>query len=253
MEEKVQQLIDSIEASKFEETIRLESINENSSILKTKLKKPIKLNPDRHYKAGLRYFTVYNNIVNIDNTNNIFRYNNGSGWKVITLITGAYEITQIDAEIKRQMNDNEAINIIARPEINRLGINITKDGFQVDRNINNTLTNFLGFTNNTTPLSKGYHIAENQAVISDVYTIDLECNIIQGGIINGMEKQIIYDIPSFTVPIGAKIIEQPQNINFFPLNTTLLDEITVRILNQDGNLINIPGEHKFCSLKIMQV
>ena len=39
-------------------------------------------------------------------------------------------------------------------------------------------------------------------------TIDLECNIIQGGIINGEEKQIIYDcIPSFTVPIGAKIIE----------------------------------------------
>ena len=253
MEEKLQQLIDNLESSKFEETIRLESINENSSILRTKLKVPIQLNPDRHYKAGLRYFTVYNNIVNIDNTNNVFRYKKSNVWKTITIISGAYEITQIDAEIKRQLGDDEAINIFARPEINRLGINITKDGFQVDRNTNNTITNFLGFTNNTTPLSKGYHIAENQAVISDVYTIDLECNIIQGGIINGIEKQIIYDIPSFTVPIGAKIIEQPQNINYFPLNTTLLNEITIRILDQDGNLINIPGERKFCSLKIIQV
>ena len=60
-------------------------------------------------------------------------------------------------------------------------------------------------------------------------------------------------MPSFTVPIGAKIIEQPQNINYFPLNTTLLQEITVRILDQDGNLIIIPGERKFCSLKIVQV
>ena len=72
----------------------------------------------------------------------------------------------------------------------------------MDSRLIEILTNFLSFTNNTTPLSKGYHIAENQAVISDVYTIDLECNIIQGGIINGMEKQIIYDIPSFTVPIN---------------------------------------------------
>ena len=120
---------------------------------------------------------------------------------------------------------------------------------QVDRNVNNTLTNFLGFTNNTTLFSKGYYIAKIQAVISDVYIIDLECNINQGGIINGMEKQIIYDIPSFTVPIGAKIIEQPQNI-MFSLNTTLLYEITIKILDQDGNLINIPGENKCCSLNI---
>ena len=45
-----------------------------------------------------------------------------------------------------------------------------------------------------------------------MFTIDLDCNIIQGGIVDGIEKQIIYDIPSFTVPIGAKIIEQPQKL-----------------------------------------
>ena len=47
-----------------------------------------------------------------------------------------------DAEIKRQINDDEANNIVTRPEINRLGINITKDDFQVDRSIKNTLTIF---------------------------------------------------------------------------------------------------------------
>ena len=79
-----------MESSKFEETVRLESINENSSILKTKQRVPIQLDPIRHYKAALRYFTVYNNIVNIVNTNNVFRYNNGSGWNTINLISGAY-------------------------------------------------------------------------------------------------------------------------------------------------------------------
>ena len=191
---------------------------------------------------------MYNHIVNIDNSNNVFRYNNGSGWKDASILPGAYKVKQIDAEIKKPIKDNEAFNIIAQPEINRLGINILKDRFQVDRNHEHSITNFLGFTNNADPLAKGYHLADSSAVISNVHTVDLECNIIRGGVIKGEEKQIIYYIPSFTVPIGYKIIEQPHNINYFPLNTTLLDEITVRILDQGGNLINIPGEKKYCSL-----
>ena len=37
------------------------------------------------------------------------------------------------------------------------------------------------------------------------------------------------------------------------MNTILLHEITVRIVDQDGNLINIPEKRKFCSLKMKQV
>ena len=73
MEEKLQQIINNIEASKFEETIRLESINDDSSILQTKLNVPIKLDPSKHYKVGLRYLSFYNNITNINNTNNVFQ------------------------------------------------------------------------------------------------------------------------------------------------------------------------------------
>ena len=53
------------------------------------------------------------------------------------------------------------VDIAHDPEINRLGINIKKNGFEVDRNVDNSITNFLGFTNNALPLIKGYHIAEN--------------------------------------------------------------------------------------------
>ena len=47
----------------------------------------------------------------------------------------------------------EANNIITQTEINRLGINITKNVFLVDRDNNKTLTKFLGYTNNTASLS----------------------------------------------------------------------------------------------------
>ena len=60
-------------------------------------------------------------------------------------------------------------------------------------------------------------------------------------------------MPSFSVPIGYKIIEQPAKINYFPLNTTTLKNIRIRIIDENGNLLNIPGEKKIASLKILQV
>ena len=264
MEDKLEKIIDSINADKYQETFRLESITKDSHILKTLLKVPINLNPERHYRAGLRYFSVYNFIVNITDKNNVFRYshNSGTNWNSIKLPQGAFEIQQIDEEIKRLMrvknhydstNNSYYINIIAKQGINKIAIDINNSNYRVDRNISNSVTKFFGFNNNTTPLTQGYHIAENQAEITDVFTIDLKCNIIDGGYVRGEKRQIIYDIPSFTVPIGAKIIEQPQIINYFPLNTTLIKEITIEMLDQDGNPLIIPGERKFASLKIEQV
>ena len=49
----------------------------------------------------------------------------------------------------------QIINIIAKQGIN----NIVMD--RVDRNVNNNVTKFFVFNNNITPLSQGYHIAEN--------------------------------------------------------------------------------------------
>ena len=60
MESLIEKMIDNIESSKFMETIRLESIDNNSSILETTLNPPIKLDPTKHYKVGLRYFSMYN-------------------------------------------------------------------------------------------------------------------------------------------------------------------------------------------------
>ena len=264
MESLIEKMIDNIESSKFMETIRLESIDNNSSILETTLNPPIKLDPTKHYKVGLRFFTMYNFITNINNTNNVFRYShdNGTTWNSITLLEGAYEFSQIVAELNRQMkisnhwdlvNDKNFIEIVAKGEINKIVIDISSPNYQLDRNVNNTITEFFGFNKNATVLSQGYNIAENNAQISNVSTIDLECNLITGGIVGGNQKQIIYDMPSFSVPIGYKIIEQPAKINYFPLNTTTLKNIRIRIIDENGNLLNIPGEKKIASLKILQV
>ena len=209
-------------SNKDETTFQLESTTADSHILSDKLGVPYKQKNNRTYKASMLQFTTYNFIVNITTTNNVFRYSNngGSTWKTILYPTpAAVEIDQIDTEIKRRRANNDwdeannkyYINIIARVDINRFAAEITHENYRLDLEVANTITNFFGFNENTTPLAKGYHIADNQAVITTVNLIHLTCDIIDGGYVKGKPRGIIFTIPSFTVPIGAKIIAMPIN------------------------------------------
>jgi hypothetical protein len=97
-------------------------------------------------------------------------------------------------------------------------------------------------------------IADNAMVIISVDTIDITCNLTEGSYINGSQTGVIYDIPSLTVPVGYKIIEYPNKINYFPITTReTIQKIQCELRDQDGNLLKIPSERKFISLKIEPV
>ena len=63
------------------------------------------LDPNKKYEAALLFLDMYNSIQNIiDGKNNAFKYSvdNGSTWKIITIDTGAYELSAINNEIQRK-------------------------------------------------------------------------------------------------------------------------------------------------------
>ena len=258
MEEQLQKLVE-LTSNKWETTIRLQG---TESILKTRLENHIKLNQNRSYKVGLNFFTMFNQIRNIKETNNIFRYFNGTDWKTIKLMPGSYEINQIESEINRQMmsdgdfdvkNSLSYIDIIPRPETNRISANIRGNDYKIDCDSPNNIMFFFGFNQRSEPLEKGDYIAEKQAEIIDIHSIDIGCNLIEGGIVNGKNTNNIYEFPSLTVPIGAKIIERPTTIVYFPLNRYTIDEIVCEIRDENNNLIDLPGEMKMISLHVIQV
>ena len=45
-----------------------------------------------------------------------------------------------------------------------------------------------------------------------------------------------------TVPPGYKIVETPSNVIYLPINTRYLDEVIIKITDQDGNLFNFNRE-----------
>jgi hypothetical protein len=69
------------------------------------LPRPLVLPKNRNFEAALIYFATDNYLVNIDENNQRFIYSTNSSetCKTIKLAVGAYKLSGINAEIKRQM------------------------------------------------------------------------------------------------------------------------------------------------------
>ena len=73
---------------------------------------PIELDPNKTYSLGLVYFIAYNNIPNIDTSNNTFKFSIGSETKLssvynkiftVSIPVGQYEIDALFRQIKISM------------------------------------------------------------------------------------------------------------------------------------------------------
>jgi hypothetical protein len=149
---RFEEIISRYMAGKLGMTFRLESLDKDSSILSANLNPPYKLDPNKNYKVGLRYMAFFNQIVNLDTTNNVFRYSKDSGttWISHIIPVGSWEISQLNTEIQRLMKidgnydstkDLYYINLIPKPAINKIVIEITNTTYKFDRNVQNTITN----------------------------------------------------------------------------------------------------------------
>jgi hypothetical protein len=110
--------------------------------------------------------------------------------------------------------------------------------FMVDFRHPNSLRSLLIFDN--TVYHTGYNESENIVNILTVNSILVEVDIINGSYVNGKLSPIIYSFFPNVSP-GYKIIENPVNLVFSPLNTHSIDKVTVRLTDQDGKLWNLAG------------
>ena len=105
-------------------------LSSNSSDFTTTFDSMI-LQPEFEYEAALVSLDTYNSIPNIEEgKNNTFKYWNSHEWKVISLDTGAYELENINKEIKRQMiangDNDETITILPEISTARSIVNIVR-------------------------------------------------------------------------------------------------------------------------------
>jgi hypothetical protein len=224
---------------------------------------PIKLNPNRNYEIGLQYLTTSNYLVNISEKNNKFIYSVDGGVKYITIKieTGAYEITSLESEIKRQMTLNKHynanstpssyyINIGVKLETFHSFIDITDDKYKVDFTKPNTIRELLGFESKL--LGKGYNISDNTVQITKSPIMTLHSDLISNSYHNGIEDNILYSFPSYLVPVGYKINVIPPSIIYLPITRSIIPSMYFELKNGD-ELLDIKNETVALALHLRQV
>lgn len=213
-----------------------------SSVLKANYSPPLDLrDDDGEYVLGLISLETFNAIPNIDKNNNKFYI----GSVILEIPDGTYEISALNEYLQEAVRKQNEIDRDFKCVLTLDGNTSTlkcelKCTHTVDFTKENSLGNLLGFKNMILEANKK-HVSPTPVNILKVNVIKVECNIVTGAYHNDKRVHTIHEF-SPSVPAGFKIIEIPQNVIYMPINTRVIDNIELRLTDQDGDLVNFRGE-----------
>ena len=98
----------------------------------------------------------------------------------------------------------------------------------------------LGFTSRVL-LANKTHTSNSPVAILKVNALRTECNITTGAYINNRKLHTIHEFFPNDPP-GYKIVEVPSRVIYLSIAVKTIHNIQLRIVDQDGDLVNFRGE-----------
>ena len=214
------------------------TITGNTSILSADFNPPIYLDENKEYYLGLADFETFMSIPNIEEGRNKIYIRD----KVLTIPEGTYDITDLEKYIKKQINvifKNENVTFALKANSNTLKCHIfCSEPLNFIKN--DSIGKLLGFKNKI--INANSWVESDEVVnITKVNAICVDCNICVGSFSNRKPVHIIHQFFPAVAP-GYKIVESPLPILYFPVSVKAINNITLKILDQDGDLINFRKE-----------
>lgn len=213
---------------------RILNFSGNESVLCADYFPPIELS--RAYECGLVSLYTYNSIPNIDETNNLFHV----GGEVLELPPGSYEIDDIASYITNHLEKTKSqISVKIQANTNTLKTEI-KSTEPVYFNRERTIGELLGFSKRE--IQPNVKTQSDLPInINKVNSIRVECSIITGTYVNNLPVHTIHEFSPSVLP-GYKINEVPKNIIYLPVNVDCIRSVVIRLVDQDGRLIDFRNE-----------
>ena len=203
-----------------------------SSVLESQYFPPIELSPKKRYALGLVELLTFNSIPNIDSTCNGLKI----GEKIVRLPTGSYEI----ADIGKYIQQNSKKTDFSLTANNNTLKSVIKCSEAIDFAVENSIAPLLGFSRITLEPNQS-HTSSTPVRILKFNVIRVECNITTGAYINNNKVHTIHEFFPAVAP-GFKIIEIPSKIIYQPIHVNSIENIQLKIVDEDGDLIDFRGE-----------
>ena len=221
------------------------SISGETTELETRYNPPIELSPEKNYALGLKGLLSFNSIPNIDEKNNKFHFDT----REIEIPTGSYEIEDIEKYLVDTLK-SYGISFSLKPNNNTLQSEI-ECSTEIDFEKVNSIGKLLGFTPKKLPPNKK-HTSDLPVSILKINTLRVECNITTGAYFNNQKVHTIHEFfPA--VPPGYRIIEIPHQVIYLPVRVKSIENIQIRIVDQDGESVNLRGETITVILHIQEI
>ena len=87
----------------------------------------------------------------------------------------------------------------------------------------------------------------------------IKTNLISGGYVSSIDSHvlnqnnIIFSLPTFTVPTGAKLIERPQTLIWHPVIQKNIERIQIEIIDEYGQPIDFGEEEISLVITLRQI
>ncbi len=244
---------------------RLFSFNGNSSEISQDFFPPIQLDSNCTYALGLYSLNTYNSIPNVvKDVNDTFCYKDDSkkdnvnskkdnaDLKYITIPEGAYELEEIEAFIlnKLKTKHGNSVEFSLKPNLNTLKVELYCS-FTVLSDFPQTIMQMLGFNKSDIPKNT-LKSSDFPVQITTINEFNVECNIVEGSFRNGRPCHTIFAFYP-DVPNGYKLSLLPTNVIYLPINTRTISNITLRLTDQQGKLLNFRGEEISIQLNLKKI
>lgn len=157
-----------------------------------------------------------------------------------TVPTGTYEAQDLKKLLQTDLQKQFQVSLDLFVNLNtlRCGIKCSK---KVDFSLDGSFGDLLGFPSNALIPPHSVYWAANMSQIFKVLHIGVAVSCCAGAYRNGEQSHVIFQFTPDVEP-GFRLNVTPRNVTYHPVVTNRLDEITVRVLDQDDALVNFRNE-----------
>jgi hypothetical protein len=223
-----------------------------SSDLNADYNPPIYLEEDTNYEIALVNFDSFYSIPNIDSANNTLLWWDAYNQVQISEIPeGSYEIDNLGDAIQKSISRKDPSTIILIDLDQVTSRVVIRSNRKISFEVKNSIGSVLGFTNQT--IEPNIRTSGNSPVsIIKVNAICIDCNIAGGSYMNGRPVHVIHSFFP-TVSPGYKIVEAPAQPIYHPVTVKTITNIRVRIIDQDGQLLNFKDDIRTIRVHLRKV